>query len=147
MTVSPKVRYGKTAVPVVASHLRDVLDPISSVMLPVKPTEINNGSAICNRTLPVFDGKNRMNLKLRYKSSKPRQVKGFSGPTFTCSVRYQPVAGHKPERKETKFMKANRDIEVTFARVGESNLYALFGFRIKTRAGRASGQANQFQSF
>ncbi len=141
---TPKVKYKKGSIPVTQNHLRGVLDPVSSLVFPVAVNEVGNGPAICNRTVPVFDGKNRMDLKFIYKSTSKAKVKGFSGPTFTCSVRYEPVAGMRMHKKNIKFMKSNRNMEVTLARLGETNVYALFGFRVKTQRGTATGNAYKF---
>ena len=85
-----------------------------------------------------------MNLVFSYKSKSVRKAKGFRGMTFKCSVRYQPVSGFRPFKKNVKYMKANRDMTVTMARVGQSNVYALFGFRVRTKSGVASGYAVKF---
>ena len=141
---SPKVKYKPGSIPVEASHLRNVLDPVSSLLFPVKTTDVGNGQKICNRTVPVFDGKSRVNLVFKYKSKRRANIKGFKGDTFTCAVRYQPVSGIRPFKKNIKFMKANRDIEITLARVGASNVYALFGFKVRTDKGTAQGSAYHF---
>ncbi len=144
MQSRPAVKYKKDAVPLKPDHLRAVLDPVSSLVFPVKESEIGDGSKICNRAVPVFDGKNRMNLKFRYKSSGKARVNGFSGITHTCSVRYQPLAGYRPHKKNIKFMRANRDMEVTMARIGNSSVYGLFAFKVRTLRGTARGKAYSF---
>ncbi len=144
---APKVRYKPGAIPVVAAHKMNVLDPVSSLLFPVMPKDIGKGNKICNRVVPVFDGKARMNLVLRYKSKRLVKAKGFRGEAFTCAVRYQPVSGIRPFKKHIKFMKANRDMEISLARVGESNVYALFGFRVRTNRGMASGKAYHFAQY
>ncbi|MEE9314449.1 MAG: DUF3108 domain-containing protein [Rhizobiaceae bacterium] len=140
----PAIKYKAGSVPVDGSHMKSVLDPVSALLFPVEASGVGNGRSVCNRTLPVFDGKARMNLVFSYKSKAVRKAKGFKGMTFTCSVRYQPVAGIRPHKKNIKFMKANRDMSVTVARVGDSNLYALFGFYVRTSKGVASGSAARF---
>ena len=42
------------------------------------------------------------------------------------------------------FMKANRDMEVTLARVGDSTVSSLFSFRVLTDKGLATGSAYHF---
>jgi len=142
--VSPKPKKKRGRVPVVPAHLKAVLDPISALVFPVAASKVGNGKSVCNRTVPVYDGNNRMNLRFRYKATRDVRAKGFKGKAFVCSVRYQPVAGHRPSRKDTKFMVANKDMEVTMARIGSSNAYGLFGFRVKTRRGVAKGVTTAF---
>lgn len=142
---NPKVKYKKGAVKVEDSHIRKVIDPISALVFPVAAGEAGKGRSVCNRTLPIFDGKNRMNLKFSYKSKAVGSADGFKGDVFTCAIRYQPIAGMRMGGKSTKFMKANRELEISLARVGQTNVYALFGFKVKTRRGTASGKAYTFK--
>ena len=142
---TPKIKYKPGTVPVKKTHLQNVIDPVSSGLFPVKSGDIGNGRAICDRVLPVFDGRSRMNLVFSYKKSSTARVKGFRGKVYTCSVRYQPVSGIRPAKKSVKFMKANRDMEVTMARVGRTNYYALFAFRVRTEKGIAAGKAYEFK--
>ncbi len=145
-TAKPKVKYKKGAVQLQDKHLKNVIDPISALMFPVAAGEVGNGRSICNRTLPIFDGKNRMDLKFSFKSKAVRSADGFKGDVFTCAIQYRPIAGMRMGGKSTKFMKANRELELSLARVGQSNVYALFSFKVKTRRGTASGKAYKFKA-
>jgi len=142
----PKIRYKFGTVPLEKSHLRNVLDPVSSLLFQVKAGDIGNGRKVCSRIVPIFDGRARLNLALSYKSKGSSKIKGFQGDTFTCAVRYQPVSGIRPHKKNIKFMKANRDMQVTMARMGNSNFYTLIGFRVRTSKGLASGSAYEFST-
>jgi hypothetical protein len=145
-SVKPKIKYKKGAAKLENNHIQNVIDPISALVFPVAEGEVGNGKSVCNRTLPIFDGKNRVNLKLSFKSKAVRSADGFKGEVFTCAIRYQPVAGMRLEGKSTRFMKANRDLEISMARVGQTNVYALYSFRVKTRRGTASGKAYSFKA-
>jgi hypothetical protein len=140
----PKIKYKPGTVPIKKAHLQQVIDPVSSLLFPVKAGDIGDGRKVCNRVLPVFDGRSRMNLVFSYKSSQSVRVKGFAGQVHTCLVRYQPVSGIRPKKKNIKFMKANRDMQVTMAQVGNTKMYALFAFRVRTEKGMASGKAYEF---
>ena len=146
ISAKPRIRYKKGTVPLEKAHLRNVLDPLSSLLFPVKRNEVGDGRKVCNRTLPIFDGRERMNLALSYKAKGSAKIKGFRGDTFTCGVRYQPISGIRPHKKNIKFMKANRDMQVTVARMGDSNFYTLIGFRVRTSKGMASGSALEFST-
>ena len=142
----PEVTYKEGTVPVTKAHLQGVLDPVAALVFPVAPGEAGDGKAVCNRTLPVFDGKTRSELKLTYAGTRQEETEGFSGPVHDCKVRFTAVSGHRPWKDEVKFWNANRDITVTMARVGDSNVYGLFGFDLKTQQGRAKGRASRFVS-
>ncbi len=142
----PAVKYKEGTVPVLPAHLQNVLDPASALVFPVKAADIGNGQAVCNRTLPVFDGKTRVNLKLSYAGSQPARAKGFSGTVHTCNVRYEPVSGHRPWKDNVKYWSGNRAISVTMAQIGNAPVYGLFGFDIKTDKGWARGNASMFDA-
>ncbi len=142
----PKIKYKSGTVPLEKAHLRNVLDPVSSLLFPVRAEDVGNGRRVCNRIVPIFDGRSRINLVFSFKTASTARVEGFNGKTFTCSVRYQPVSGIRPHKKNIKFMKANRDMQVTLAQIGDSNIYTLFGFRVRTSKGMASGSAYEFFS-
>lgn len=144
VSAKPEIKYKPDSVPVKPDHLKNVMDPISTLVFPVRIKDVGDGRKVCNRVLPVFDGRTRMNIVLSYKSSGTAAVEGFNGPIHTCAVRYQPVSGIRPAKKNVKFMKANRDMEVTLARVGDSNVYSLFSFRVRTDKGLATGAAYHF---
>lgn len=143
-TSTPKVKYKTGAIVPKKSDLQAVLDPVSSLLFRVAPEHVGNGARVCNRTVKVYDGKNRLNLVSRLKSKGRASVKGFKGDVFTCQLRYKMIAGLHPRAASVKFMTANKDIEITMARVGKTNVYALFGFRVKTRRGTAVGKAYKF---
>jgi len=142
---TPAIKYKPGSVEVTKDHLANVLDPLSALVFPVLSSQSENGSGICNRTVPVFDGKNRFDLKFTYQKKSKQRTKGFSGSVYTCSVRYQPIAGHRAASKGAAFMVANKKIEVSFARISGSNVYAMYAFKVPTRRGTVVGQASKFK--
>ncbi|MDD9911373.1 MAG: DUF3108 domain-containing protein [Ahrensia sp.] len=143
-SISPKRKLRRDAVPLTAEHRVGVLDPVSALVVTVDRGQIGDGQRICNRTVPVFDGRVRYNLRMSYHSSQRAATKGFTGQVHTCSVRYQPVAGHRPNRANVKRLVANRSIRVSLARIGDTTSYGLFGFSAKIRGGTAIGRAERF---
>ena len=144
VTATPLIKYKPGSVTVEKGLLASVIDPASALLFPVPAGQAENGNAICNRSTPIFDGKYRFDLQFRFKRASNKSTSGFSGKVFTCSVTYKPVAGHRPTSKNTKFMRANRDIEVSFARIGSSNYYGLFDFSVPIRRGVVVGSASTF---
>ena len=143
VSVTPPPKPRKSTVPVTGDHKADVLDPLSAMVFPADP---NDGSSVCNRNLPLFDGTQRFDLNLTY--SRTEQVDGgkesYSGPAHVCAVRYNPVAGHRPGRSSVKFMQDNRDIEVWMAPVGGTGLMAPMTMRVRTKAGMLVLEAQRF---
>lgn len=145
VATTPKIKYKPGSVPVTKDHALNVVDPISTLVFPLALGEAPTGPNVCNRTIPIFDGKSRLALHFRYKKNAMAETKGFNGQVFTCSVRYEPIAGHRPHSKGTRFMVGRRDIEITMAPVGNSGVYALYGFKLPTRRGLVSGTAKKFK--
>jgi hypothetical protein len=142
----PPIKYKAGTVPLTKAHLASVIDPAAALILPVAPSEVGKGDAVCNRTIPIFDGKNRFNLVLRYKSTTQGKAEGFAGRVHTCSLRFQPVSGHRPFKKNIKFWTGNQDMSVSFAQIGDAAAYGLFAFNVMTDDGRAKGRAVRFQT-
>ena len=98
-------------------HLKNVLDPLTAAVFPAP-----NGLAAesCNRTLELFDGKERYNVHLSYKAKrKARTSDGrFKGDVLVCRARYEPIAGHRPKRKTIQQLANNKSMEIWLAPVG-----------------------------
>lgn len=59
----------------------------------------------CRRTLPIFDGHQRYDLKLAFKRMDKAAVeKGYAGPVVVCSLRYEPIAGHSASNALVKYV-------------------------------------------
>jgi hypothetical protein len=123
------------------AHRRGVVDPLSALVMPgpLAPET-------CNRRLPVFDGYTRFDVTLGYKGTKQVKTQGYAGPVMICSARYTPVAGHRPDRPATKYMAANRNMEVWLAPVGASGVVAPLRISVKTQIGVVTIDANAFET-
>ena len=104
-------------VPLEEVHKRGIVDPLSSILMPVQGTGDPLDPSTCNRTIPVFDGAARFNVVLSFAEKKRVKKPGYEGPVLVCHVRYVPVAGHRALRPATKFMQENRDMQVWLAPV------------------------------
>ncbi len=143
--ISPPIPSRKTRIALKSSHKRNIVDPLSAVVFPVGGNAAINGSTACNRTLPVFDGYTRFNISLRYAGTRRVRAKGYSGTVFICKARYTPIAGHRPERKATQFMAANKQMEVWLAPLGNSRVLVPFKISVKTMIGVVSINAQAFR--
>lgn len=96
--------------PVLPEHQVDVFDPIGAFMLPMSNPNAG-GEEACTRTRPVFDGRHRYELKMGYIRSftQPSTERpGETVPIHVCSLKYQPIAGHRI-KDEDMFDWANHD--------------------------------------
>src|SRR6266849_821729 len=82
-------------VPVTAAHRQGVVDPLTAWLVPAAGDGDGLARAACERTLPIFDGHKRYDLKLAFKRmDKAKADKGYDGPALVCAVFFQRVAGH-----------------------------------------------------
>ena len=147
VTIEPPFETNQTdRIPLQTAHKVGVLDPISALVMPSKAVDpldkIN-----CERRLPVFDGTQRFDVALTF--AGVRQVKsevGYSGPVLVCAARYVPVAGHRPDRKVTKFMAENRAMDVWLAPVNGGKVLMPYRISVKTMIGTSVVEAQRFLS-
>ncbi len=121
ISLSQPIKSTAKRVPITEEHLRNVVDPLSAVMLmSYKKTE-NIKSTACDTRLPIFDGKMRYDLTFSLKSAKDVEEAGFKGTAYICRVKYTPIAGHKPKDGED-LQKASQNIEVWMIPFTEASL-------------------------
>jgi len=115
VTIVPrKNKRNPRHIPVSSKQLQGVLDPLTAAFLSVQSSAPAGDTRVCNRTVPVFEGKQRFNIKLSPKGTAQlgnRAPKGLSRRAAVCRVRYEPVAGHRPDHPGVQYMTKNEDIE------------------------------------
>jgi hypothetical protein len=143
LDIAPPIDSKPDRVPLNDGHRRNVLDPLSAFLMPVNSK--GGSAAACNRTLPIFDGAARYDIKLSYSGTRDVQLDGYSGPVAICQARYVPIAGHRALRPSTKFMAENRDISTWLAPVAGTNLMVPVRISVKTMVGTAVIEASSFR--
>jgi len=99
----------------------------------------------CQRTLPIFDGRRRYDLKLAFKRiDTVKADKGYQGPVVVCTMLYRPIAGHRPERPAIKYLVEQRDMEMWLAPIAGTRVLVPFRFSIPTPFGLGVLQATYF---
>lgn len=87
--------------PVPAELTRDAVDPVGAlVSLGFTAT---GSSDPCDRTVPVYDGKKRWNMRTEYVGEErisTRSSKRYTGPAIKCQIFQDKIAGYKPEDLE-----------------------------------------------
>jgi len=145
-TLDPPLEDRPDRVPVTDAHRRGVVDPVSALLmpLPTKSTDPLDPSG-CDRTIPIFDGATRFDVILSHKGRSEVRGQGYSGPALVCAARFVPHAGHRPDRRATQFMVANRDMEVWLVPVGSTRLLAPHRISVRTMVGMTLLEASAFQ--
>jgi hypothetical protein len=107
--VEPPSRPKPDLVPLGDEHRTGVVDPLSAALLPIGP-------GACGRSLPIFDGWSRYDVRLSA-GGAPVTVAGVDAPFETCAVRWVPIAGHRADHPNVRRLAAETDLSVTFARL------------------------------
>lgn len=131
----PPTKPHRDVVPIQAKHWRNVLDPVSAVVMPVKNAADATGPAACARTLPIFDGWTRFDVPLSYEGTKTVETKSYKGTVVVCAARWVPVAGHKRNRESVRYMQQNRELEAWLAPIPGTNLLVPFRVSVGTMRG------------
>ena len=118
------------------NHKRNVIDPLSAAIMPVSSPQAAVGPEACRRTLPVFDGWTRYDVKLSFKETRNIRVGGYQGPVAVCAARWVPVAGHREGKDSVEYMRNNSNIETWMAPVGETKIAVPVRVQIGTQAGQ-----------
>ncbi|MEQ9518927.1 MAG: DUF3108 domain-containing protein [Parvibaculum sp.] len=151
-----ELNYGASGTPVMTAEpayedgfgpnvgANDILmtqDPISALLLPTK----GNGTSPCERSLPLFDGRRRYDLKLREEgmSEISSAEAAYSGPVMRCSVSMIPVAGY--ERKTLiKLLEREDTIQIWLAPVNDGEIWVPVRMTLRTPFGGAIMRASRF---
>ncbi len=139
-SANPPFFPGRSRVPLKSVHLKNTLDPLSALFLPVKKNVSATSPENCRRVMPVFDGRIRYNLKIdSVKSQKQlkKSIPGYNGPILVCKIKFQPVAGHYVGKQPKKKLKKNEEMEVWLAPTGSAGLLVPIKGRMPTPLGTA----------
>lgn len=133
-------------VPITEAHRRNVTDPMTASLMRVAGTADPMTKEACQRSVAIFDGRLRYDLKLAFKRmEKVKTEKGYQGPAVVCSVYFTPVAGHIPGRPVVKYLSEAQDMEIWLAPVTGTRLVVPFRISVPTPLGDAVVEATQFQ--
>jgi len=116
-------------------NLKNVFDPMAAT---IAMSDANPADA-CNRTIPVFDGKARYDLRLSFKGREPIAEKRPSGQPkelVVCRVKYIPIAGHKPKDFVDPWIDYN-NIEIALRAVPKAGIYVPYRVKIPSTIGSA----------
>ena len=87
----------------------------------------------CERTIPIFDGHTRYNLRLSFKRVDTVSTEGgYQGPVIVCAVKFFPVAGYDPKHFLITYLAAQHDIEIWLAPIAGSRLMVPYRMSMPT---------------
>jgi hypothetical protein len=144
LDIKPPLPKAPDRVPLGPQHRRNVVDPVSALLMPVTQAGAAMEARACNRVIPVFDGVARFDVVLTYDRTARVSAKGYEGPALVCSARYVPIAGHRDDRKSTTFMAENRDMRVWLVPVPGTRILAPARIEVRTMIGMSVIEADRF---
>ena len=143
IAVNPPARQSPQRIPVTRKHMRNVVDPLSAIVMLANVGTNKTGSEVCSRRLPIFDGKQRYDLKLTYKGTKRVTSDSYSGQAYICKVKFLPIAGHRPGDDST-FAAKTETMEVWMIPLAKAELYVPYYIFFPTPVGDATLTASGF---
>ena len=148
MSVEPPPKT-KDTIPVTEADKHGIVDPLSALVMPVAGSGDLLAPGSCDRTLPVFDGRQRFDVALRYDRTETAvadpAVKGsYDGKLIVCKASYKAISGHKPGRSQVAFMENNKDMEVWLAPVAGTRALLPWKISVRTQLGTAVITATSF---
>jgi hypothetical protein len=145
--VSPPTPPADDRVPVTEQHREGVVDPMSAALLPVAGTGDLLAHESCNRTVSIFDGRQRYDLVFSYERTEAaKNVSGYNGPMLVCRIDYRPIAGHRASRLQVKYMEDNKNIFVWLAPVAGTRVLFPIRVSIVTLVGVVLVEAETFSA-
>jgi hypothetical protein len=134
-------------IPLTEVDRQGVTDPMTASLAWVP----GNGDIVapqaCERIVSIFEGHMRYDLQLAFRRiERVKSKTGYEGPVVVCSVHFEPIAGHIPDRYAITYLSDVRDIELSLAPIAGTRVLAPYRFSLPTPLGMAIMQADQFVS-
>ena len=134
-----------SGVPLTDANRVGVVDPMTALLVYVPGSGSTAVPAACERKLAVFDGRMRFDLQLSFKRiEQVRANAGYQGPAVVCALSFSPLAGYDIGRSGVRYLKAERDMEMSLAPIVGTRLMAPFRVSVPTPLGLGVLQATRF---
>jgi len=134
-------------VPVTNANRQGIVDPLTAMLFSAAAAGEGLSPEACRHTLPIFDGHQRYDLKLRFKRmDKVTAEKGYAGPVVVCSVNYEPIAGHRANIPLVKYLSEGREMEIALAPIAGTRLLAPFRLSVESTLANLMIEANRFET-
>ncbi len=132
LSVLPAMADAPDTVPLTRTHIQNVLDPLSAILVLTH----SDAPTPCGRKVPIFDGKQRFDIDLRYARDEAVPGSTTGEKAVVCRVKYTPIAGYRPT-EDTRQLAASNNIEIAFRIVPSAKLMLPQSASVPTAAGEA----------
>jgi hypothetical protein len=138
--IKPKPDYSKRKnwEPTRPEDLKAVFDPVSALIVP-------SSTEPCRDLVKIYDGESRINLRLAPKRTAKFKATGYDDQAVVCSIRYEPVSGHKRRSHDVEYVRNLTHMEIWFAKSPRLNVYAPVYLSVPTKFGLLSITATRFE--
>lgn len=142
----PSLHGIRDRVPLEPRHKRNIVDPIAAFFIVAGKSGIGGGQGVCRRTIKVFDGWQRFDVRLSHQDDRNVDGTGeaYDGKVIVCAARYLPLAGHRSNLETTRYMAENGRLEAWFAPIDGTPLLVPYRLLIGTKLGDLVVEATRF---
>jgi hypothetical protein len=145
-SAEPPVKPAPDRVPLTEAHRKGVLDPMSATLAIVPGNGDVVSPAVCDRVVPVFDGRYRFEVSLSFDRIEEVSTKGYSGPALVCNASYKPIAGHRASRNPKRYAAPNDEIRIWLVPIAGTRALVPYRVTIGTVFGTLRVQAVVFNT-
>src|SRR6516162_458174 len=140
-SVAPSADY----VPIKDGDRVGASDPMTALLVYVGGSGATTVPQACERTVAIFDGHTRYNLRLAFERfSTAHPVEGYQGQVVLCSAKFLPVAGYDPKHFLVTYLAAQRETEIWLAPLSGTRLLVPYRASISTPMGVGILEATKF---
>jgi hypothetical protein len=147
VSIDPTPAPNGALLPITDAHRKSVVDPLTAAFVGVPTGVALTGPEICNRLVPVFDGRVRYDLKLTFRRvTSVNSTTGFNGSATVCGVAFLPIAGHDPNRFLFRYLSEEREIEVWLVLIQGASVLMPYRISLKTPMGTGVLEARSLEA-
>lgn len=145
--VDPPLETEPERIPITDEHRKGILDPMTASLLRTPGSGEPLAPEACQRTVAIFDGRLRYDLRLAFKRmDHVKTDKGYAGPVVVCTVYFTPIAGFVPSRAAVRYLVKQHDIEAWLAPIAGTRVLVPYRVQGPTPIGRMVLEATEFVS-
>jgi hypothetical protein len=134
-------------IPLSEMDRQGVSDPMTASLVWVPGKADTVTPQACERIVSIFEGHMRYDLQLAFRRiARVKSRIGYEGPVVVCSMHFEPIAGHIPDRYAINYLAELRDIELSLAPIAGTRVLAPYRFSVPTPLGTGIMEADQFVS-
>jgi hypothetical protein len=134
-SVLPATPKTQNRVPLTQASRRGVVDPLSAFLVLSEEKDVLS-PANCDRTLKIYDGRQRYDIAMAYARTEQVRAGDIEGSSLVCKAAWRPIAGHRTDHMATSHMEENRKVEATLTPIPGTRFLLISRINIGTSVGK-----------